>query len=283
MMQRFSICAVLAAMLGSVALVPLAAEAAPVLLEDANSSLVIDTTSPFAGAFDWRVDGLNQLKRQWFWYRIGDFGPEAAIDTLLQGPAGATDTNFDGEDDTYFVRYFGPDFSIDLRYGLTGGLPGSDSGSIATDILVTNTGAGALFFNLFAYSDFDVDGTILGDTVQFTNANAVRQKDGQTVLEAAYTPPSAHHEGTFSGFTLASLLDGGPTTLSDLPAIGDPPIGPSDLTWSLQWIRKIDPGQSMPINIGTTLSVPEPSTLALMLGGVASFGLWRRRRRADRA
>jgi hypothetical protein len=285
MMQRFSMSAALAATLALAALAPLAAEAAPVTLEDANSSLVIDTTSPFAGAFDWRVDGLNQLKRQWFWYRVGAGGPEASIDTLLQGPNGATDTNFDGFDDTYFVRYFDVvnDFTLDVRYSLTGGLAGSNSGSVATDILVTNTGNSALFFNLFAYSDFDVDGTILNDTLQFMNANAVRQKDGQSVLESAYTPPASHYEGNYSGFTLASLLDGGPTTLNDLPAIGDPPFGPSDLTWSLQWIRKIDPGQSMPINIGTTLSVPEPSSLALLLGGVMSFGLWHRRRRAARA
>jgi len=283
MMQRLSISAALAAVLALAALAPLAAEAAPVLLEDGNSSLIIDPTSPFAGAFDWRVDGLNQLKRQWFWYRVGDGGPEASIDTLMQGPNGATDTDFDGFDDTYFTRYFGTDFTLDLRYSLTGGLDGSNSGSIATDILITNTGNSALFFNLFAYSDFDVDGTILNDTLQFVNANAVQQKDGQTVLESAYTPPPAHYEGTYSGFTLASLLDGGPTTLNDLPAIGDPPIGPSDLTWSLQWIRKIDPGQSMPINIGTTLSVPEPSSLALLLGGVMSFGVWHRRRRAARA
>jgi len=280
MKQRFSICAACAAMLGFAVIAPLTVEAAPVTLEDSNSSLVIDTASPFAGAFDWRIDGLNQLKRQWFWYRIGDSGPEAAIDTLLQGPSGATDTNFDGDLDTYFVRFTDNtnNFTLDLRYGLSGGSTGSESGSMSTDIIVTNTGANSLFFNLFAYSDFDVDGTILNDTVQFVNANAVRQEDGQTVLEAAYTPPSAHHEGTYSGFTLASLMDGLPTTLSDLPAIGAPPLGPSDLTWSLQWIRKIDPGQSMPINLGTTVSVPEPSTLALLLGGIASFGLWRRRR-----
>lgn len=278
MKQRILVCAVCTAMLGWASIAPPSAQASPVLLEDNNSSLVIDTATPFAGAFDWRIDGQNQLKRQWFWYRIGDSGPEAAIDTLLQGPSGATDTNFDGDPDTYFVRYSGPDFTLDLRYGLNGGIVGSDAASMSTDITVTNTGAGALFFNLFAYSDFDVDGTILGDTVQFPNANAVRQKDGVTTLEAAYTPPSAHHEGTFSGFTLASLMDSSPTTLSDLPAIGAPPIGPSDLTWSLQWIRKIDPGQSMPINIGTAVSVPEPSTLALLLGGVVSFGLWRRRR-----
>ncbi|MBX3413060.1 MAG: PEP-CTERM sorting domain-containing protein [Pirellulales bacterium] len=278
MKQRTFVCTACAALLGWAVLAPLTAAAAPVLLEDNNSSLVIDTSSPFAGAFDWRIDGLNQLKRQWFWYRIGDSGPESAIDTLLQGPAGATDTNFDGELDTYFVRYLGPDFTLDLRYGLNGGTSGSNSGSMSTDIIVTNTGSSALFFNLFAYSDFDVNGTILNDTVQFVNANAVRQKDGVTVLEAAYSPPSAHHEASYSGFTLASLLDGGPTTLSDLPPIAAPPMGPSDLTWTLQWIRKIDPGQSMPISMGTTVSVPEPSTLVLLLGGIASFGLWRRRR-----
>lgn len=285
MMRRLSILSLaLATVLSLAALMPLTLEAAPVTLEDANSSLVLDTASPFAGAFDWRIDGLNQLKRQWFWYRVGDSGPEASIDTLLQGPAGASDTNFDGENDSYFVRYISTahNFTLDLRYSLMGGLAGSDSGSIATSIVVTNTGNSALFFNLFAYSDFDVAGTVLNDSVEFTNANAVRQRDGATVLEAAYTPPSTHHEGTYSGFTLASLMDGGPTTLSNLPAIGTSPMAPSDLSWSLQWLKKIDPGLSMPINIGTTVSVPEPSTLGLLLVGVASFGMWRRRLRKDR-
>ena len=58
-------------------------------LTDQNSLAQIDVSTQ-AGMFRWSVDGTNQLSQQWFWYRVGNAGPEADIRLLgirhRQGP-----------------------------------------------------------------------------------------------------------------------------------------------------------------------------------------------------
>src|SRR5690349_15691734 len=56
-------------------------EAAPVTLSDQNTLVEIDPNSQ-AGQYTWRVDGTDNLFQRWFWYRIGNFGPEQSIDTI---------------------------------------------------------------------------------------------------------------------------------------------------------------------------------------------------------
>ena len=64
------------------ALVPASAGAFHIYtLSDGNSSFRVDASRQ-RGAFDWDVDGQDQLNQQWFWYRVGDSGPEASLDTL---------------------------------------------------------------------------------------------------------------------------------------------------------------------------------------------------------
>jgi hypothetical protein len=72
-------------------------------LVDENSSADFNTDTQ-ANAFDWIVDGVDQLFQQSFWYRIGNVA-EQNVDTLPHPVEGVTDTNFDGNSDTLFVRY----------------------------------------------------------------------------------------------------------------------------------------------------------------------------------
>ena len=50
-------------------LTPVCAQVVP--LVDSNSSVLIDVATPL-GMNTWTVDGVNQLKTQWWFYRIGD-------------------------------------------------------------------------------------------------------------------------------------------------------------------------------------------------------------------
>src|SRR5262245_44964440 len=68
--------------------------AALFLLTDDNSSAQFDTASP-ANAFNWTVDGINQLVQQAFWYRVGNTA-ELSVHNLPIGAQGTTDANFDG-------------------------------------------------------------------------------------------------------------------------------------------------------------------------------------------
>lgn len=272
-------CAAVVAALAVALVVAGPVQATPITLIDDNSSLTLNTTVP-SGAFDWIVDGVNQLKRQNFYFRVGNSGPEQSLDTLVQGPSGAFDTNFSGTFDTFFVRYFGPDFEIDLTYRLNGGVAGSQTSSIVEQVSITNTGNSAIDFNLFKYADFDLAGTVLGDTVEFVNVNTIQQWDGLTRLETVTTPAATRREATFNGSTLAKLMDPtNPDNLSNTPLIGSP-LGPSDVVWALQWTKKIDPGGTFNIDIGNSVMIPEPSTLALMTIGLFSTVVYGGRRRA---
>lgn len=251
--------------------------ASPIVLQDNNSSLTINPTTP-SGAFDWLVDGVNQLKRQGFFYRVGTSGPEQALDTLTQGPMGATDTNFDGQFDTFFVRYLGSGFNIELTYTLSGGLSGSQASNLSEQIKINNTSGSALNIDLFKYSDYDLDGSAFGDTVEFVNANTIHQRDGQSFMESVTTPSALNREASLDGSTLFKLIDPfNPDNLSNTPSVGAPVFGPSDVVWALQWSEKVDPNSSFILGISNSVMVPEPASIALALMGMATCVVFRRR------
>src|SRR4029078_11711030 len=113
----------------------LQSHAAILALVDDNSSATFDTATP-ANNFNWQVDGINQLKQQAFWYRIGIAGPEQSVHTLPIGVQGTTDANFDGNPDTLFVRYLGAGYRIETRYTLDGGSPGSAASDMGEQISI---------------------------------------------------------------------------------------------------------------------------------------------------
>ena len=85
-------------------------------LVDDNSTASFQTASA-DNNFDWHVNGVDQLSHQAFWFRIGNTA-EHSVHTLPIDTQGATDTNFDGNLDTLFVRYHGEGFRIDTHYTL---------------------------------------------------------------------------------------------------------------------------------------------------------------------
>jgi PEP-CTERM motif len=234
-------------------------------LADDNSAADFNTDSQ-ANAYSWTVDGVDQLFQQAFWYRIGN-APQSSLDTLPHPTEGTTDTNFDNDDDTLFVRY-------------DGGALGSGASDMGEQISITNLGASPLDFHFFQYSDFDLAGSAGGDEALFTNANTVRQYEGAMELqETVVTPVPSHREINYYANVLTALNGGAATTLSDLPAIGTV-FGPGDITWAYQWDVLVQPGSTFQISKDKNLKgvVPEPSSLALLTVAVGLlFGLRRKR------
>jgi hypothetical protein len=240
--------------------------AAILTLVDENSSANFDTATP-ANNFSWFVDGVNQLSQQAFWFRVGNV-PEQSLHTLPIGLQGTTDANFDGNQDTLFVRYLGAGFKAETRYTLDGGAPGSGSSDMGEQISITNTGAGPLDFHFFQYADFDINGTAGGDALVFTNPNTVRQfEPGFELTETVVTPVPAHREGAFFNTTLVKLNNGVADNLADAPPIGTV-LGPGDVTWAYQWDFLLQPGDTFQIskdkNLHATPPVPEPGTGSLL-------------------
>jgi MYXO-CTERM domain-containing protein len=247
-------------------------------LADGNSIVQFDTNNPTTrtGMTNWVVDGTSQLWNQWFWYRIGSNGPENRFNNtnLAELASGVSDTNFDGQNDTFFIRYGGAGFTSEMRFTLQGGTAGSNRSDVSEQIRITNTGNTPLDYHFFQYCDFDLAGTIPDTSVSITGNNTAHQTDdGMETTETVVTPQPTHHEVGIYPVTINSLDDGGPTTLNDSSSLS----GPADYTWAFEWDFTINPGDSYIIskdkNIGP---VPSPAALSLLgLGGLAAM---RRRR-----
>ena len=258
-----------------------AAHGTIVVLNDLNSEARFDTGSK-KGLFSWVVDGCgcdNEIaSRQWFWYRVGDTGPETAINLLDQifiTPEGSRDGNFNPGDDDFTVSFADPggDFTINLRFTLAGSTLGSGLSTLVETITITNTSEDDLDFHFFQYVDLDLNHEPTTDTVTMLADNKVLQTDGITsVVETVITPASDHRSVALDPDILVLLEDGLATTLDD--ATG--PIS-GDVTWGFQWDFLIEPNGSAQISKIKSM-IPEPATLAL-LGAVGLPALMRRRRR----
>jgi len=245
------------------------AHAGTFTLVDENSVVDIDTDDQL-NANNWIVEGQDQLFQQGFWYRVGN-DAEQSLHTLPHPVEGASDINFDGNDDALFVRYDGEGFRVEVRYILDGGAPGSGTSDMAEQISITNLGRSPLDFHFFQYSDFEILGTDGNDSAVFTNANSVQQYEGAlTLSETVVTPVPSHREIDFFDTTRAKLNDGLPTTLSDTPPTAVV-LGPGDLTWAYQWDVLIPAFGTFQIS-GV---VPEPATCALLAIAGLLLGLRR--------
>ena len=256
-----------------------AANGTIVVLNDLNSEARFDTQSK-KGLFSWVLGepcgcNVEHGNRQWFWYRVGDSGPETAINLLDQTGITITDGNFNPGDDDFTVNYAdtGGDFTIDLRFTLSGSTLGSGQSTLVETITITNTTEDDLDFHFFQYVDLDLNHEPTTDTVTMLADNKVLQTDGiTTVVETVITPASDHRSVALDPDLLVLLEDGSATTLND--ATG--PIS-GDVTWAFQWDFLIEPGGTAQISKIKSM-IPEPATLVL-LGAAGLPALMRRRRR----
>jgi hypothetical protein len=227
-----------------------------------------------AGMSSWTVDGVNQLAKQWFWYRVGATGGESALNTLSHTTTTGT---FGGAALVESVFTSPGNFSITITYTIKGGTVGSKKSDIAEVISIENLSGSALPIHFFQYSDFDLGGTANNDSGWMANPNTIDQSDLSTALSETVATPGANEYqvgiGTAAGL-MASLNDALPTTLSDTPLIGIAnKIGPTNVAWAFQWDFNIAGNDSALISKDKQIS-PTPdvgSTLALL--GAALTGL----------
>jgi hypothetical protein len=242
------------------------------ILTAGAASVEIDPLSS-SGAFNWNVNGTNHLFQQWFWYRLGDSGPELSIDTLDATP---TITPFSGTTGI-IIAYDGALLDVTITYKLTSATGHSD---LIENIAITNTSGEELHF--FQYSDFDLGGTAGNDSGAFTSDSTVLQIDplGPALSETIISPAADRREIGFFSSVRDKLTDGDADDLANTPILAI--VGPGDVTWAFQW----DAGASLEIFKDKRLDfvtpphipeVPEPTTLAIwglglgLLTGVRSF------------
>ena len=248
----------------------------PVTLTDNNSTVQVYSQSD-AGIASWTVNGVNQINREWFWYRVGtasSSNPERSIDTLT-----ATDNTVTGNNRLHLAFAQSGQFTIGLSYLLTGGAAGTGSSDLGLMIRVTNTSAQALSFSLFQLADFDLLGSASGDTVQAGRDlhglyNEVLQQKGTTGLFEAVNSPGANMAQVDIHPAIYNLLTNGQG--DDLNNTTGP-IGPGNVEWASEWNAVIAPGGVFTISDDQYIQVPEPATLCLLALG--RLPLMRRRKK----
>ncbi len=243
------------------------------LLDD-NSTISVDTGGG-AGINTWTVDAITHLETQWFWYRIGAMIDEASISTLALGPTGATDTNFDGNLDTAYMKYTGAGFTLELRTSLDGGAAGTNYSTLAEQVTIKNTGAANLTFHFFQYTDFNLGGTPNDDSIQIVSTlpDTIYQSDPKYNGDTVVVPQGDAYEAGGAAALLALFIDGLPTTLANVATAGPG----NDVAWALQWDAVISPNKTYQVVIGKTIT-PEPATMAMLVLGGAGLFLAKRRR-----
>lgn len=259
-----------------IALLSLNAIAQDITLVNKNSSFSVNTNVG-GGIVDWTVDGVDYLKNQWFYYRVGG-GPESPIQTIDSTPTVATTSL------SSFARinltYANASYSVFTSLRLTGNTAGSGKSQLNEDVTVQNLSASPLDFHFFQYSDFDLFGVTGGQNVQFLQ-NSINgeyykayQSDGiRRVTETITTAvtPIGHFEAGIYSSTFSSLTDGASTTLSDVTSAG---VG--DVTFAYQWDVTLAPGASFQLSKLIEIA-PEPSTLSLLSLAAISMAAYRSR------
>ncbi len=127
------------------------ARAGTISLTSGNSVVTLDPNSP-GGVSGWSVDGVNQLFQQWFWYRIGNSGPQYSIDTLgLSSSSQVTPSQAS-------VTYSGSNgLTVQVTYLLMGGAYLSGAADLGESIAITNSSGASQDVHFYQYSNFTLD------------------------------------------------------------------------------------------------------------------------------
>lgn len=252
--------------------------ASVITLTNGNATVKIDSESS-AGLYDWRVDGFDLATQQWFWWCIGDTGPEAPISSLTPTAPQYTGTK------EVLLTYTEARFTLTLSYDLTGFPAGTGVSDLEAVVSVRNDSGSPLDFHLFTYADFRMPGSPADDTAEITGYNYAEVDQGDYYVGCSISVSGNGSTGytadrvraaltTDSPSLLASLTDGGPTDLDDTD---DSFAGPGNVAWAMQWDRQIATGQMLTVQHDISTQVPEPTTLALLALGGLTFAARRRR------
>jgi hypothetical protein len=258
------------------------ANAQIVTLTSGNSSATVDLGSQ-AGMGNWLINGQNQLKQQWFWYRIdGDTPGQHSIDTL--GTPTFVSNGFQVD-----ATYTSARFSLEITYTLIGGGPGGSdwTSDIKENISIVNLTGGSLGFHFYQYSDFALAGSAGNETAAifqdggfFSKANVT--KNASQLSETIDQPLANEAEADLGTNTLSRLNSGLNYDLGTASGVGltSGPDDNLDATWALQWDFTLGAFGTADVIKDKKLSVapvPEPAALSLLGLGAAAFILRRKR------
>jgi hypothetical protein len=135
-------------------------------------------------------------------------------------------------------------------------------------------------FHFYQYSDFDLGGIPGSQNVQFYNNGSgsyyeVKQSGGAASLDVTVSAsnPSEVQAGLYDGNQFGLGNGNSAPTLNNTLA-----AGPGDAVFAYEWDVTLAPGGSFQISELQTVTVPEPSSVALVASGMLALALLHRRR-----
>lgn len=277
--RRLATCArLLTVSLFAAGLAPVAAIAAPVVLEDGVGFVTVDPESQ-DGIGAWTVNGVQHVRQQWFWVQPvspAHANPESSLD-VIHSVTTASDATGDGLDDTLDVDFDGlanlvyrPRLHLELTSTPLGGANELVS-QLVTEITFQATQVG-LHLRVFQYTDVDLFGSYPDDDAVFTGGTAfVTDASGLGVYESSWDVLPDAVEAANYDTTLASLNDALPTVLSGSTSAS------GDVTLATMWEIDVPVGTSLTLRQTQTIRVvPEPGVATLVALGLAALAARRK-------
>jgi hypothetical protein len=232
-------------------------------------------TGDFKGA-----SGTDHMYQNWWWFRTNlDSAEKPLVHLTTMMSGGANNVNLIFTEDAGSLPNA---LLFNLTYTLTGISPTMAKVDIAWSVRniyaqvpqpITQVPQ-PITVDFFAYSDFDLNGTSLGDSGVLIAPNTVRYTEGTTAVDIIPSNNGLVGYDVDHYSNLLSLLqDSAVYNVSNSGL----PFGPGNMTNVFQWRATLGLGQEMTGTLTKLVNlehrplpvIPEPGTWALMLSGLA--------------